>query len=226
MIWRHYDVIVNSNSAKNYLSKCLKYANLTSFGVICAKRALPHCQNRDQKGKLSFNPITCLWAVPGPVLLVGAFPSLRAKDLTVVFPICFFQISAKAFSEFCRRKHHNREINWCDWEGNPTNWTGPLHSSQMVSQGKAFASPRMLQFREPGLFTAGNLANNRQAWEEILADYPKRAEIFPYISSGVDITRFFIHFEGSFEGKVYNSDMPPTRSFANSRSCDAFQDFI
>lgn len=138
----------------------------------------------------------------------------------------FFQITAKEFSEFCSSKHRNREINWCDWEGNPTSWTGPLPSIEIVSGGKAFASPRMLRFRDPGHFTAGNLTPNTHAWAEILTDYPRKNEIFSYISRGVEIAEFFVPFKGTFEGKVYNDDLPPPSSFPNSRSCEAFQGFI
>ncbi|KAJ7365377.1 hypothetical protein OS493_005484 [Desmophyllum pertusum] len=42
-----------------------------------------------------------------------------------------------------------RPMQWCDWEGNPVSWAGPLPSIDMVSKGLAFASPSMLRFPAP-----------------------------------------------------------------------------
>ena len=42
----------------------------------------------------------------------------------------------------------------------------------------------------------------------------------------MDVKEFFVEFEGSFQGQVYNSPSPPRAYFPNSRTCKAFSEFI
>ena len=113
--------------------------------------------------------------------------------------------------------HCHREVVWCDREGNPTNWAGPLPSVDMVSGGLVFASPSMLRFLNPENFVAGNLSECLPHWEVILKDYPKAAEIFlRYVSQGINVQEFFVPFNGMYRGHPYNADIPPRKSFPNS----------
>ena len=52
-----------------------------------------------------------------------------------------------------------------------------------------------------------------------LKDYPKAAEIFRYVSQGINVQEFFVPFNGSYRGHSYNADIPPRKSFPNSFSC-------
>ena len=63
-------------------------------------------------------------------------------------------------------------------------------------------------------------------FEIITQDYYKREEILKYISQGVSIYDFISPFKGSFKGKCYNFKLPPVSMFPNSKSCEAFEDFV
>jgi hypothetical protein len=47
-----------------------------------------------------------------------------------------------------------------------------------------------------------------------------------WINEGVDVHEFFTSFKGTFQGKQYNSDLPPEALFPNAKSCTAFSEFI
>ena len=91
-------------------------------------------------------------------------------------------------------EHQKCTIQWCDLEGNPSSWAGPLPSVNMVANGKVFASARMLKFRDPNSFVAGNLSHCLPEWISALSEYPKKVETLHYLSQGVDVTEFFIPF--------------------------------
>ena len=103
---------------------------------------------------------------------------------------------------------------------------GPNPSLEMVSCGSVFASPH-----------AGSVprSKNIRGWGNtpplaavrlVLEDYPKRQEIFDYISHGVKVADFFVHFKGEFQGKFYNLPSPPAAIFPNSKICEQFEDFV
>ena len=89
----------------------------------------------------------------------------------------------------------------------------------MVSEGLVFALPSMLRFLNPENFVAGNLSECLfPHWEVILKDYPKTAEIFRYVSQGINVQEFFVPFNGMYRGHSYNADIRPRKSFPNSFS--------
>lgn len=47
-----------------------------------------------------------------------------------------------------------------------------------------------------------------------------------YVKSGVDVCDFFILFEGNFRGSHYDSQLPSSIKFLNSKSCSGFEHFI
>ena len=73
---------------------------------------------------------------------------------------------------------------------------------------------------------AGNLRNHLSAWETILQEHPKADELYGYLSSGVDIRDFFVHFKGNYQGRSYDSSFPPRVTFPNVRRCLDFEQFI
>lgn len=73
---------------------------------------------------------------------------------------------------------------------------------------------------------AGNLRNHLSAWETILQEHPKADELYGYLSSGVDIRDFFVHFKGNYQGRSYDSSFPPRVTFPNARRCLDFEQFI
>ena len=57
---------------------------------------------------------------------------------------------------------------WCNWEGKPHSWAGPLPSIESVASGQHYANPTQLSFRDPNHFVAGNLRNHLSAYKNIL----------------------------------------------------------
>ena len=54
----------------------------------------------------------------------------------------------------------------------------------------------------------------------------KHEEILAWIRDKVSILPFFRPFKGSFKGKDYDSDRPPSKAFRNNISCKTFVPFI
>ena len=75
---------------------------------------------------------------------------------------------------------------WCDRENNPTSWAGPLPSLEMVAEGRVFASPDLLRFRDPDSFVAGNLTTCLDQWDQISVGYEKRDTTFTYYLGNVN----------------------------------------
>ena len=115
---------------------------------------------------------------------------------------------------------------WCNWKGKPSNWAGPLPSIQMVASGKVHASPDLLRFRNPSFFIPGFIRCRLPMWSTILHDSPNRSAFLRYLEIGVDVKEFFVDFKGSFQGRIYYSPSPPCAYFPNSKSCQAFFEFI
>ena len=108
---------------------------------------------------------------------------------------------------------HKPKESWCNWEGKPYNWVGPLPSVDMVSSGSVYASPTHIPFRNNENFIAGNVQANCHKWRTILLNYSKADEIFRYVSLGVDIQEFFTPFKGTFQGRSYDSPFRLASSF-------------
>lgn len=119
-------------------------------------------------------------------------------------------------------------VRFCNWEGNPASWVGPLPSIHMVSKGLAWASPKQLRFYDPESFVAGNIHNYLSSWQYVIGNPSTQLEhdILSFISNGVDVRNFFAHFKGPFQGKIYDFASPPKAHFPNARSCWNFTNFI
>ena len=79
----------------------------------------------------------------------------------------------------------------------------------MVSGGLVFASPSMSRFLNSENFVAGNLSECLPHWEVFLKDYPKAAEIFRYVSQGINVQELFVPFNSAYRDHSYNADIPP-----------------
>lgn len=96
----------------------------------------------------------------------------------------------------------------------------------MVAAGLVHASPSDLAFRDPEKFKAGEIHNHTQFWEIVLSSHSRRNELFGYIQHGIDVFDFFQPFVGTFQGKHYDSELPPACIFPNNRSCFPFSSFV
>ena len=98
----------------------------------------------------------------------------------------------------------------------------------LVLQGNSFADMSRLVFRDPDTFRAGELHCHAPQWNALLGDmHDKRfSEVRAWIINGVDVTKFFRPFKGSYKGKNYECSSPPPRIFPNHLSCKPFASFI
>ena len=117
-------------------------------------------------------------------------------------------------------------VEGCNWEGVAPGPAAPVPSPEAVSKLAVKASVRDLRFRNPVCFHAGNIHNFITRWEGVLTGQEKRAEILSYLRDGVDVNSFFAPYKGDFQGKFYDSPIPPSACFPNSKSCEEFTDFI
>ena len=157
-----------------------------------------------------------------------------------LFCLCFFFFGLVFFVFFfffqspCNRlkiSHHSVHpgstiVEGCNWEGVAPGPAAPVPSPEAVSKLAVKASVRDLRFRNPVCFRAGNIHNFITKWEEVLVGQEKRAEILSYLRDGVDVNSFFAPYKGDFQGKFYDSPIPPSAYFPNSKSCEEFTDFI
>ena len=100
-----------------------------------------------------------------------------------------------------------------NWEGVAPGPAAPALSPKAVSKLAVKASVRDLRFRHPVCFRAGNIHNFITRWEEVLTGQEKRAEILSYLRDGVDVNSFFAPYKGDFQGKFYDSPIPPSACF-------------
>ena len=163
----------------------------------------------DQRGNLKYSLTPVLGWIPSPVGLAGfalPFPWIfifvycccyrwlacvgrHALIIIRLVNSSFFIFSltqATTVVSFVDKKHSRRKVVWCDWEGKPSNWTGPLPSLHMVCQGLAFASPSMRHFKNPQIFLAGNLTKRLPHCKLVLKYYLKAPEIFRYIPKALN----------------------------------------
>ena len=59
-----------------------------------------------------------------------------------------------------------------------------------------------------------------------MSQHTKKDEILSYIVRRVNISDFLLPFRGDFQGKFYDSAIPPVAFYPNSKSCLNFDEFI
>ena len=84
-----------------------------------------------------------------------------------------------------------------------------------------------LRFKDPALFVAGGLSDSADAWEDVLAEcHSSGLVVRQWLKHGVDLYEFFQHYQGTYRGKSFNSDIPPPMYFANAQICRQFISFM
>ena len=145
-----------------------------------------------------------LYSSPYAMSLDGRLVRSLVSGVFLVFLALFLIFSCslfKVFSELCQsyaQQQAPRSVLWCNMEGDPTTYSGPVPSIESVAQGLVFASPDMLNFRHPDHFLAGNLNSCLENWGTILQDSPFQDFVLPIISHGVVISDYFQPFQGIF----------------------------
>ena len=98
----------------------------------------------------------------------------------------------------------------------------------LVLQGNSLADMSRLVFRDPDHFLAGELHRHAPQWNALLNDMndERFSEVRDWITNGVDVTKFFRPFKGSYKGRNYECGSPPPCAFPNHLSCKPFASFI
>ena len=83
-------------------------------------------------------------------------------------------------------------------------------------------------FRDPASFRAGEVNNYYHQWQDIIGGCPsaQQLQVLKWIKDKVSILEYFQPFSGSFKGKQYCSDYPPSEHFRNNMSCKPFSNFV
>ncbi|KAK3744244.1 hypothetical protein QZH41_015497 [Actinostola sp. cb2023] len=97
-----------------------------------------------------------------------------------------------------------------------------------IAQGAQSPNIADLPFRDPNNFLAGQLHLHARDWEELVAraPYDDAYEVLDWVKNKVSVVKFFRHFRGSFQGRQFDSDIPPPTLLKNNKSCEGFTQFI
>ena len=97
-----------------------------------------------------------------------------------------------------------------------------------ICHGDKLGDPATLRFRDPATFRAGEVHNYYHQWQDIIGGSPsaQQVQVLKWIKDKVSIFEYFQPFSGSFKGKQYCSDYPPSELFRNNMSCKPFADFV
>ena len=118
---------------------------------------------------------------------------------------------------------------WVDLEGNPASppRLNKLPRPDDVLSGAALPNFEGLRLRNPKTFRCGNLHQFAHTWDSHMASIKGYDTIKPWIHNGVHIPDFFQHYSGTFNGRIFDSDIPPPMYFQNdSVRCHEFKGFI
>ena len=153
--------------------------------------------------------------------MVGFFPFLvTISGLSLVFVFSQGLSGLKRPRlEFDPKRVVPTKLDWCDWKGEKTRLAGPNPSLEMISCDSVLASPAQVLFCDQKTFVAGEIHRHLPQWDWSLEDYPKDQEIFDYISRGVNVSDFFVHFKVVFQGKFYNLPSPLAAIFPKNKVC-------
>ena len=117
---------------------------------------------------------------------------------------------------------------WVDVLGAPAS-PPPLNalpSPADVLSGAVAPRFDLLRLRDPKHFRCGNLHHFAHQWDS-LSDIPGYDVVKPWLHDGVHVPSFFQHLKGEFNGRVFDSSIPPPMFFQNDRErCLEFKDFI
>jgi hypothetical protein len=119
-------------------------------------------------------------------------------------------------------------VSWVDISGNPA--SAPdfslLPDPLDVLAGRVEPDFGALRFRSKETFRAGLLCSFFPAWKRMFSGLPEFQTVEPWLRDGVNIPSFFQLYEGSFNGRLFNSIIPPPMYYQNAPICQEYSDFI
>lgn len=95
---------------------------------------------------------------------------------------------------------------------------------QDVITGKVPPEIPTLSFRDPDSFVAGGLHKHADTWSKIAitSNYEHASEVLDWITSYISVHKFFKPFKGNFNGKYYDSNIPPSVTLDKNKTCKQF----
>ena len=119
-------------------------------------------------------------------------------------------------------------VSFTDLHGSPSSPPvfSALPSPDDVLSGRALPNFGALRLRAQDAFRSGMLNEHFHVWEALLGAVRGFDLIKDWLRDGVHIPSFFEHFQGEFNGRYFNSVVPPPMYFQNSPVCLEFVDFI
>lgn len=132
--------------------------------------------------------------------------------------------------------HSSRALmQWVDWLGNPIDACGevavsdpPTDTITQIIAGEQLSDLAHLRFRDPNRFLVGELHNHCDQWQVMAGSHPspQQAIVLNWITNKVSVFDYFRPFLGSFKGKSYHFDRPPSEHFRNNFSYKLFTAFV
>ena len=118
-------------------------------------------------------------------------------------------------------------VQWVALEGNEPALSVHVRAEEVLENSTSF-DVSALPLRDPDHFVAGQLHSCITEWDYIFKQNSNESSemVRSWITHGIDVTKFFTHFQGNFKGQSYNSHVPPKRYFANASICKSYVPFI
>ena len=125
-------------------------------------------------------------------------------------------------------KSGSAQASWVDLQGCPAPPPdfGSLPTPDDVLSGRALPDFEGLRLRSQNAFICGNLHQFVGEWDAHMAGVPGFDIVRPWLRDGVHIPSFFQHFKGVFNGRSFNSTVPPPMYFQNAPVCQDYLEFI
>ena len=102
-----------------------------------------------------------------------------------------------------------------------------LPSPSAVLSGASKPDFVNIRLRDPDSFRCGNLHHNAHNWDLLMSGVKGYDVVRPWVHEGVHIPSFFQHYKGVFNGRVFDSSVPPCMYFQNDTTrCNEFKDFV
>ena len=126
------------------------------------------------------------------------------------------------------RRYSARAPSWVDLLGAPSSppLLNRLPHPDLVLAGSVAPNFADLRLRDPDSFRCGNLHEFAHQWDSFMTGLKGYDIVRPWLHHGVHLPGFFRPFKGEFNGRVFDSAVPPSMFFQNDSRCLDFLDFI
>ena len=132
-----------------------------------------------------------------------------------------WELTIIAFQSQAAAMQTRNTVQWVALEGNEPALSVHVRAEEVLENSTSFP------LRDPDHFVAGQLHNCITEWDFIFKQNSNESSemVRSWITHGIDVTKFFTHFQGNFKGQSYNSPVPSKRYFANASICKSYVPF-